>query len=178
MRWVACPSRGDQRARRRRGRSASGVDELFEAVDPGFLVRLHRAVPKQLLRPEQRSRWTWRRPAERRGCPVPGRAERGSFFTVAVAVTALIFGVLNAGLGNPSAGPWSFAGAGTTVRDAGRGGLGAGSASRATSETFCTPGHGDGEVEDVPQPPTWRAKCRRLVPRTRDISLGQESKGG
>ena len=63
-----------------------------------------------------------------------------------------------------------------SARAAGRSGGGAG---RPTSKTFgVRSGHGCVEVEDAPQPPTWRAKCWRTVPGTGCFSRGMESSNG
>ena len=98
---------------------------------------------------------------------VPGRVQGGSFL---LAVAILVFWVLDAGL-RAGVALWNVAGARAATRVAVDDRLGVGPAGRPARETLsmCL-GHGGGEVEDTPQPPTWHAKCRRLVPGTRGMS--------
>ena len=148
----------NQRARRCRSGDASGSDELGEAVEPGFLSLRRGTVLQQLLRHEKRSCWAGRRAAQRGGSAVPRRVQGGSFLFAEVVlgvVVVVVLWMLDAGLGVDVA-LRSSASARAAVRVTGRSGGGAG---RPASETFSArAGHGCVEVEDAPQPPTWRAK--------------------
>ena len=104
----------------------------------------------------------------RGGSTVPGRVQRGSLLFAEVAlgvVVVVIRGVLDAGLG-VNAGLRSSASARVATRAASR--RSGGGACRPASETLSARiGHCGVEIEDAPQPPTWRAKCRGTVPRNR-----------
>ena len=167
MRHVPHARRGNQRARRRRSGDASGADELGEAVEPGFLSLRRGAVLQQLLRHEERSCWAGRRAAQRGGSTVPRRVQGGSLLFAEVVlgvVVVVVLRVLDVGLGVDVA-LRSSASARAAARAASR--RSGGDAGRPASKTFSArAGHGGVEVEDAPQPPTWRAKCRRTVPGT------------
>ena len=151
----------------------SGVDELGDAVDPVVEACLRWAVAQQLICHEKSRARVWSSPALRRSAWVPGRVQGGSFL-----LTIVVLWVLDAGLG-VGGGPWSGVGARTTARAVGDR-LGVDPARSPACEALSSSlGHGEGEVEDAPQPPTWRAKCRRIVPGTRGMShVCQESSKG
>ena len=143
-----------------------GVDELGDAVDPVIKARLRWAVAQQLVRHEQSSTRVRSGSALRGSAWVPGRVQGGSLL-----LDVVVLWVLDAGLG-VGGGPWSGVGARTTAR-AVRDRLGVDPARGPAREALSSSlGHGEGEVEDAPQPPTWRAKCRRVVPGTRGMSHG------
>ena len=177
VRHVPCACRENQRARRSGSGDASGADEIGEAVEPGFLGRRRGTVLQQLLRHEKRSCWAGRRAAQRGGSSVPPRVQGGSLFFAEVVlgvVVVVVLRVLDAGLGVDVALRSSTSARAATRVASGSGG----GAGRPASETFGArdAGHGCVEVEDAPQPPTWRAKCRRTVPGTGCVSQGS-SKG-
>ena len=105
---------------------------------------------------------------------VPRRVQGGSLLFVEVVLSVVVDVVLwklDAGLGVDMA-LRSSASARAAARVARRSGGGAG---RLAGETLgARAGHGCVEVGDAPQPPTWRAKCRRSVPGTGCVSLGIE----
>jgi hypothetical protein len=176
VRYASCaPSRMvHQRARGRCCCSRhGGVDELGDAVDPVIEARLRWAVAQQLVRHEQSSTRVRSGSALRGSAWVPGRVQGGSLL-----LDVVVLWVLDAGLG-VGGGPWSGVGARTTAR-AVRDRLGVDPARGPAREALSSSlGHGEGEVEDAPQPPTWRAKCRRVVPGTRGMShVCQESSKG
>ena len=161
MRHVPHAHRENQGTRRCRSGDASGDDELGEAVEPGLLSLQRGAVLQQLLRHEERSRWAGRRAAQRGGSAVLRRVQGGSFLFVEVVLGVVVIVVLwklDAGLGVDMALRDS-----ASARAARRSGGGTG---RPASETFgARAGHGCVEVEDAPQPPTWRAKMSGNCPK-------------
>ena len=107
---------------------------------------------------------------------VSRRGQGGSLLVVEVApgvVVVVVLRVLDVGLGVDTAFRSSAsarAAAWATSRRSG------GGARRLTSKTLSArTGHGGVEVEDAPQPPTWRAKCRGTVPGTVGLSRSKES---
>ena len=179
MRHVPHARREDQRTGRCRSGDASGADELGEAVEPGFLSLRRRTVLQQVLRHEKSGCWAGRRAAQRGRSAVLRRVQGRSLFlsaeVVLGVVVVVVLWVLDAGL-RVDAALRNSASARAAARVASRSGGGAG---RPASETFgARAGHGGVEVEDAPQPPTWRAKCRRTVPGTGCVSLGKESSKG
>ena len=110
---------------------------------------------------------------------VPRRVQGGSLLFVEVVLSVVIvvvLRVLDAGLGFDAALRRSASARAATRMRSWTSGGGAG---RPTSETFgARAGHGCVEVEDAPQSPTWRAKCRRTVPGTGCVSQGKESSKG
>ena len=132
------------------------------------------AIHQQLLRHEERSCWARLRAAQRGSSTVPRRVQRGGllFADVVLGVVVVVCGMLDAGLGVDAA-LRSSASARAASRRSG------GDACHPASKTFSArTGRGRVEVEDAPQPPTWRAKCRRIAPGTRRISRGKESSKG
>ena len=184
MRHIPQASKEDQGARRRRSGGASrdsgSADELGEAIEPSLLCLRRGAVLQQLLRHEKRSCRAGRRTAQRRGSAVPRRMQRRGLLLAVVAlgvgVIVVFRGMLDAGLGVDvvlrSSASWSSASArAATWAASGRSG---GDACHPASVTFgARAGHDGVEVEDAPQPPTWRAKCRRIGPGTRRISRNE-----
>ena len=169
-RHVPHAARRNQRTGRGRCGDASGADELREAVEPGLLSLRRRTVLQQLLRHEKRSCRAGRRAAQRGGNTVPRRVQGGGLLFAEVVlsvVDVVVVGVLDAGLGVDTA-----LRSRAPTRAATRAACGSGGgASRPASETFGTrTGHGCVEDEDAPQPPTWRAKCRRFFPGTGGVS--------
>ena len=138
----------------------------------GFLSLRRGVVLQQLLRHEKRSCWAGRRAAQRGGSAVPRQVQRGSFLFAEVVlgvVVVVVLWMLDAGHGVDVA-LRSSASARAAARVARWSGGGAG---HPASETFgARTGHGRVEAEDVPQPPTWRAKCWRTAPGTGRVSLG------
>ena len=93
-----------------------------------------------------------------------------------VGVVVVFRGMLDAGLGVDvalrSSASWSSASARAATRAASR--RSGGDTCHPASVAFSArAGHGGVEVEDAPQPPTWRARCRRIGPGTRRISRSE-----
>ena len=170
MRHVPHARRGNQRTRRCGSGDASGADDLGEAVEPGFMSLRRGAVLQQLLRHEKRSCWAGRRAAQRGGSTVPRRVKGGGllFAEVVLGVDVVVVRwMLDAGLGVDAALRSSVS---TRAAALPGGGRSSGGTGRPASKAFSArTGHGGVEVEDAPQPPTWRAKCRRIAPGTRRI---------
>ena len=179
MRHVPHARRENQGTRRCRSGDASGADELAEAVEPGLLSLRRGAVLHQLLRHEERSCWARRGAAQRGGSTVLRRVQGGGLFLAEVLLgvaVVVVLRVLDVGLGVDAA-LRSSASARAAARAASR--RSGGDACPPMSETFSArTGHGGAEVEDAPQPPTWRAKCRGTVPGTVDFSRSKVSARG
>ena len=98
-----------------------------------------------------------------------------------VGVIVVLRGMLDVGLGVDVVLRSSASGSGASGRSASAraatraaSGRSGGDACHPASVTFgARAGHDGVEVEDAPQPPTWRAKCRRIGPGTRRISRGE-----
>jgi len=152
-----------KRAVRRRGRhgaggrwsDSGGVDELGDAREPTVTPGLGGPVPQQLLSHEQRGVWSRLAvvPARGNGCGMAvrrwrlsGRVKGGGLPFCRRALLVL--------------------GAGAATRVCVGDGLGVDPAGRpALSALAACLSHGDEEVEEATQPPTWRAKCRGFAPR-------------
>ena len=104
-------------------------------------------------------------PSEEAARSRDGCREESLLFAEVVLVVVVVRGVLDAGLGVDAALRSSASAQTATWAASGRSGGGAG---RLASEAFSArTGRGGVEVEDAPQPPTWRAKIRRSFPGTR-----------
>ena len=132
-------------------------------MKPGFVSLRRGAVPQQLVRHEERSCRAGRRVAQRGGSAVPRRVKGGGllFAEVVLGVDVVVVRwMLDAGLGVGAALRSSVS---TRAAALPGGGRSSGSAGRPAGKALgARASHGGVEVEDAPQPPTWRAKCRRI----------------